>query len=248
MLGRLISNLIGSGAAPEGGAPVDAAPSPAGNPLADYFFHNSGRLIDKWHHYFDIYHRHFARFRGRSPVVVEVGVYHGGSLQMWNHYFGPGVRIVGIDNNPRCRQFETGNTTILIGDQADRAFLAQVRAAVPRIDILIDDGGHRMAQQIATFEEIFPHIQPNGIYLCEDVHTSLIPEYDGGHRREGTFLEYGKALVDRLYGWYERDPGKLRPDEFTATTHGVHFYDSIVVVEKSPKAQPQSSKTGSPAF
>src|SRR5262245_66637051 len=100
------------------------------NPLVDYFHRNPGRLIDRWHHYFEIYHRHFERFRGRSPVVVEVGVFHGGSLQMWHDYFGSGTRVVGIDVDPRCRQFEDPSTTILIGDQADRAFLAQVRDAV----------------------------------------------------------------------------------------------------------------------
>ena len=95
--------------------------------------------MHKWHHYFEIYHRHFEPFRGRSPVVVEIGVFHGGSLQMWRHYFGPGAHIVGIDVDPRCRQFEDESTTILIGDQADRRFLAEVRERVPHIDILIDE-------------------------------------------------------------------------------------------------------------
>ena len=101
---------------------------PTANPLAEYFRNNPGRLIDKWHHYFEIYHRHFAAFRGRSPVVVEIGVYHGGSLEMWRHYFGRGARIVGIDLDPRCRQFEGDRSASMIGDQADRKFLAEVRA------------------------------------------------------------------------------------------------------------------------
>jgi len=124
------------------------------NPLSEYFFNNPGRMIHKWHHYFEIYHRHFEKFRGQSPVVVEIGVFHGGSLQMWREYFGPGTRVVGIDIDPRCKGFEDESTTILIGDQADRGFLAEVRKAVPRIDILIDDGGHTMQQQIATLEEL----------------------------------------------------------------------------------------------
>jgi len=219
-----------------------------GNPLAEYFFNNPGRLIDKWHHYFDIYHRHFARFRGRSPVVVEIGIYHGGSLQMWHHYFGPGVRVVGVDIDPRCRIFEDEATTVLIGDQADRRFLAEVRERVPHIDILIDDGGHFMTQQIATFEELYPHIQPDGIYLCEDMHTSFVPEFGGGYRTDGSFLEYGKALVDRLYGWYSVDQQPPVADEFTRTTYGLHFYDSILVIEKRPMAFPESSKTGTRSF
>lgn len=205
-------------------------------------------MIQKWHHYFDIYHRHFARFRGRAPIVMEIGVFHGGSLQMWHRYFGPGTYVVGIDIDPRCQRFADAHTTVLIGDQSDRRFLAEVREIVPSVDILIDDGGHTMVQQIATFEELYPHVQPHGIYLCEDIHTSFMPEYGGGYRREGTFLEYGKALVDRLYAWYSRDQSVLTADDFTRATDALHFYDSVIVIEKSPKARAQQSVTGTPSF
>src|SRR5688572_18629971 len=151
------------------------------NPLEALFFGHEGRLVHKWHHYLEIYHRHLQAFRGRSPVLVEIGVFHGGSLEIWKDYFGAGAQIVGIDIDPRCREFEDEATTILIGDQGDRGFLAEVRRRVPRIDILIDDGGHHMAQQIATFEELYPHVQPNGVYLCEDMHTSLKAGYGGGY-------------------------------------------------------------------
>lgn len=223
---------------------------PAGppNPLEALFFGHEGRLVHKWHHYLEIYHRHLQAFRGRSPVLVEIGVFHGGSLEIWKDYFGAGARVVGIDIDPRCREFEDESTTILIGDQGDRGFLAEVRRRVPRIDILIDDGGHHMSQQIATFEELYPHVQPNGVYLCEDMHTSLKTGYGGGYRREGTFLEYGKALVDRLYGWYSEEPARLGVDELTRSTFGLHFYDSVLVVEKRPIAPPQVSQRGKPSF
>jgi cephalosporin hydroxylase len=216
------------------------------NPLADYFFNNRGRLIQKWHHYFDIYHRYFAAFRGRSPLVLEIGVFEGGSLQMWREYFGPGCRIVGIDSDPRCREFAEDGVTVLIGDQADRAFLADVRNRFPPFDIVIDDGGHTMEQQITAFEELYPHVQPHGLYVCEDVHTSFVEKFGGGRGRPGTFLEHAKGLVDRLYGWYGKD-GKSHVDDFTRSMYAVHFYDSIVVVEKRPKDPPTESMTGHPS-
>ena len=61
---------------------------------------------------------------------------------------------------------------IFIGDQGDRVFLQSLIKKIPRIDILIDDGGHRMKQQINTFEEIFPHINDNGIYLFSAARSS----------------------------------------------------------------------------
>jgi len=220
------------------------------NPLYEYFLGNQGRLIHKWRHYFEIYHRHFQRFRGQSPVVAEIGVFGGGSLQMWHHYFGPGTRVVGIDVDPRCKRFEDESTTILIGDQADPVFLAEVRRQVPRIDILIDDGGHLMHQQIMTLQELYLHIQPNGVYLCEDMHTSLFPSYAGGYRRRGTFLEYSKGLVDNLYAWYSAEQDQLAVNVFTLSTFALHFYDSVLVIEKRPIDPPEEVTSGdsSPDF
>ena len=217
------------------------------NPLAQYFLRNEGRLLYKWHHYFEIYHRHFQRFRGKSPVVLEIGVFHGGSLQMWRDYFGEGAKIIGIDIDPRCRQFEDDATTVLIGDQSDPGFLAQVRSRFPHIDIIIDDGGHTMTQQITSLGELYPHLQPRGIYVCEDVHTAYQPRWGGGLRREGTFIEFSKGLIDALHAWYFLPQGE-ELDVYTVGTFALSFYDSMVVIEKRPIAPPRVSQTGRPSY
>jgi len=244
MLGRVLSNVFGLKPA----APPQAAGVPADNPLAEYFFRNSGRLIHKWHHYLEVYHRHFAPFRGRAPVVLEIGVSHGGSLAMWHRYFGAGTKVVGVDFDERCRAFADENTTIVIGDQADRSFLATLRERVPHVDILIDDGGHTMEQQAATFEALYPHVQPNGLYVCEDMHTSYHPKWGGGLRREGSFVETAKGLVDRLNAWHSVEPDRLAPDGFTCSAFALHFYLGMLVIEKRPIAAPVHSKTGVPSF
>jgi SAM-dependent methyltransferase len=244
MLGKLIFDLFHRAIQRKGAPRIDSPCAMRDNPFAEYFYSNQGRLISKWHHYFEIYHRHFAGFRGRSPIVVEIGVWHGGSLPMWHHYFGAGTRVIGIDTEPNALQFKDESTEILIGDQADRSFLAYVRKQVPHIDILIDDGGHTMTQQLVTFEELYSHVQPNGVYLVEDIHTSLWPEFGGGYRREGTFLEHGKALVDRLYAWHSRDPVALGIDTITTSTQSLHFYDSVLVIEKRPMERPINLRSG----
>jgi hypothetical protein len=90
---------------------------------------------------------------------------------------------------------------------------------MPRIDIVIDDGGHTMKQQIATFEEMFPRIDGNGVYLCEDMITSYWPDYGGGLRKRGTFVEYSKAFIDCINAWHARQP-RLPVSEFTRS--GIH--------------------------
>ena len=137
-------------------------------------------------HYFDIYHRHLKRFRGRAVKVVEFGVSLGGSAQMWREYFGPRAQLYGIDRDRRCKQWEAPWFQVFIGDQADRAFLHQVAQQIGRVDIVIDDGGHHPDQQIATFEEFYPLIKPGGVFLIEDLHTSYWPKYSGGLNKPGT--------------------------------------------------------------
>lgn len=227
-------------------------PAPCGddanNPLAEFFFERRHSYARKWADYFDIYHRHFRRFRGRSPVVLEIGVHEGGSLEMWREYFGEGCRIYGVDIDARCAACAGEGISVLIGNQADRAFLARLRRELPRIDVLIDDGGHRVADQIAAFEELFPHLSETGLYLCEDVHTSYWEQYGGGLGKPGTFIEFSKALVDRLNAWHWQDIKQVSADPFARGAWSIAFYRSVVVVEKRPMGPPRDCKRGERRF
>ncbi|MBI5440902.1 MAG: class I SAM-dependent methyltransferase [Deltaproteobacteria bacterium] len=214
------------------------------NDLEKYFAENCGRLIHKLNHYFEIYERHFSSFRGTDVHVVEFGVSQGGSLQMWKHYFGPKAKIYGIDINPHCKIVEEDQITVLVGDQADRSFLRDLKQSIPRVDILIDDGGHTMTQQIATFEELFGHIDPNGVYLCEDLCTSYWLEYDGGYKRKDSFIEYSKNFIDYLNAWHSTQKDRLNVTDFTRSVHSLHYYDSVLVIEKREVREPSHVQTG----
>ena len=161
---------------------------------------------------------------------------------MWKHYFGGNAKIYGIDINPDCKQVEEENIEIFIGSQSDRDFLRRVINKIPPVDILIDDGGHTMQQQIISFEELFAHIKPDGVYLCEDLHTSYWAEYGGGYKLPGNFIEYTKELIDELNAWHYRPPSQV--DAFTRSVNSMHYYDSVLVIEKRPRKAPHSSRTG----
>ena len=60
---------------------------------------------------------------------------------MWQNYFGPQTKIIGIDVDPMCKQYESNNTKVYIGDQTDENFLKFVIDDNERPDIIIDDGG-----------------------------------------------------------------------------------------------------------
>lgn len=218
------------------------------NDLEQYFEANPGRMIHKWMHYFEAYHKHFTRYRGNHVKVLEIGVSHGGSLQMWKNYFGDKAEIIGVDINERCKALEEDQITIYIGDQQDRNFLRYLKELIGQVDIVIDDGGHFMDQQITAFEELYPIVASNGIYLVEDLHTSYWPNYGGGYKKKGSFIEYTKKLIDQLNAWHSKDPSALCVDDFTKSTKSMHFYDSMIVFEKGTIPPPSHRMTGFPSF
>ena len=75
---------------------------------------------------------------------MEIGIFQGGSLQMWKHYFGEKVEIIGVDINQKCKELEEDRISIHIGSQSNKQFLRDLKSKIPKVDILIDDGGHNM--------------------------------------------------------------------------------------------------------
>jgi cephalosporin hydroxylase len=212
-----------------------------------YFDHNDGRLIHKWLHYFPIYERHLARFRGRRVTMLEIGVSQGGSLQMWRHHLGRRARIVGIDIEPRVVELAERGIEIHVGDQADPAFLDALVARYGRFDIVLDDGSHLPQHQIASIEHLWPHVADDGVYIVEDLHTNYWPEYGSRRGDPASFMAWLHERVDDMHAFHSRHDD-FAPNEWTRTLDGVHVYDSVAVLDKALRPRPEHRKTGRPAF
>ncbi len=178
----------------------------------------------------------FIRFRKKPITLLEIGVGFGGSLQMWKSYFGKKARIIGIDIEPICKSVEEKQIEVYIGSESDKTFLKDLKNKIPLLDILIDDGGHFMDQQITGFEEMFGHIKENGVYLIEDLCTSYWDEFNGGYKKPGTFIEYSKNFIDNLNANHSRE-GHLIVNEFTKSVNSIHYYDNVLVIEKGRREQ-----------
>lgn len=218
------------------------------NPLRKFVEDVDHKYIDKWEHYFDIYHEHFKRFRGKPVTVLEIGVSHGGSLQMWKGYFGDHAKILGLDINPICKQLEEERIAIYIGSQDDKDVLSKIKLEHSSIDILIDDGGHTMGQIKTAFQEMYATVSENGIYLVEDIHTSYWRSYGGGFKEKNSFIEYTKNLIDQLNAYHSEDCELFNVDSFTLSTYSICFYDSVVVFEKRKIPKPKQVRAGNKSF
>jgi hypothetical protein len=201
-------------------------------------FYGLNKFSDKWDRYFDVYEKHFHKFKGKNITFVEVGVQNGGSLEMWSKYFGPESKLYGIDIEPKCAElvYDNPNIKIIIGDQSSKDFWDRTLSEIGNIDAIVEDGGHTMNQQITTFEKVFPIINEGGMYVCEDTHTSYWGEFGGGYKNLMSFNEYSKNFVDVLNYNHMRDGhGQIEQKKNMSTgLSGISFYDSMVVFEKEP--------------
>lgn len=204
----------------------------ADNPLWRFFAQREeGPGIWKWEHYFPVYHRHLARFVGQPVNVMEVGIFSGGSLDLWRDYFGPGCHVYGIDIEDSCRQFATKDVSVFIGDQGDPAFWDDLGRQVPGMDVFIDDGSHQPAHQALTLEKVLPLLNPGGVFICEDIHGVNNP-----------FNDYIAGLVAGLN--HQQTDGITA---FQSEVASIHCYPFCLVIEKRPETLTQltSSRRGS---
>ncbi len=205
-----------------------------------------GSLV-KHFNYFAEYDFNFASFRERKNLkILEIGVQGGGSLAMWQEYFEDPL-IVGIDIDKSCEKFQRDRVRIYIGDQANEQFLSQVERENGPFDIIIDDGGHTMKQQITTFKTLFPLLSTNGIYVIEDLHTSYWPSFGGGFGKKSTMIGLLKKMIDEIHyqhidsprsGIFHHikhhfDPSKVKPKNvYQKTVRSLYIADSIVFIHK----------------
>lgn len=213
--------------------------------LRKYFEENEANQIEKWDHYFEVYREVFKDFLDRPIVLLEIGVNHGGSLEMWRNFFHQDSKIYGIDINPECKIFEKENVEIFIGSQSDRKFLNQLISSIPKFDIVIDDGGHTMLQQITSFQCLFGHLNDRGVYICEDVNTSYWPRWGGGVNISSTFVEFAKEKIDSINAWYSKEPN-FKIDEYSRSIKSISFYSGVVVFCKGIVEVPVSRVSGVP--
>jgi len=132
--------------------------------------------------YYDAYDFHFGQLdREKKYNILEIGVQDGGGLWTLKEYFF-NSSITGLDVEENCKKYESkdDDVEVFIGDQEDVVTLEKIHKDRGPFDIIIDDGGHTMKQQIISFYKLFPLINNNGIYIIEDLHTSYWPKYGGG--------------------------------------------------------------------
>lgn len=121
------------------------------------------------HTYINEYAKLLNQYRENS-TVLEIGICYGESLKMWNEYFN-NSKVYGIDITDRYIKdlIKENKYNIIIGDACSEDILKQLNNTT--FDVIIDDGSHRINDQINSFNILKNRMNPNGIYIIEDVNN-----------------------------------------------------------------------------
>lgn len=190
------------------------------------------------HNYCPIYEHYFGPLRDRLIVLFELGIggYHhidrgGASLRMWYEYFTK-AKIFGVDiyakgglNNDRIE-------TILASQDSEK-----LQEIVERVhpNIIIDDASHINPLTICTFENIWKHLHPGGLYIIEDIESSWSASDawaqgcdDYRNYDYPSTINFFRQVCDEINAQYIPHYQKRGYDDIES----IHFHKNLIVVKK----------------
>ncbi|HZR64399.1 MAG TPA: class I SAM-dependent methyltransferase [Terriglobales bacterium] len=153
-------------------------------PVNDRRSSTSGAFtIAKNEPYLRVYEELASSFSPRS--ILELGIYEGGSYVLLDKLFKPS-RMSAVDISPNpiealCHYVEGKQDRFLhfSTSQSNREVLenAVQNELANELDLVIDDASHTYEETRASFEILFPLLQPGGIYIIEDWSWAHHPGY-----------------------------------------------------------------------
>jgi len=148
-----------------------------------FLFYKIKDLVDQ---YADFFSR---RSDFHPKRVIELGIYDGGSTAFWFELFQPQKHIA-IDLMDRkdsdyfrryleMRGLKEQIKTFWKTDQEDKTRLQSIveKEFDQPVDLIIDDASHLYRQTRASFETLFPMLEPKGLYIIEDWAWGHWPSY-----------------------------------------------------------------------
>lgn len=137
---------------------------------------DAGFETDKgsYHSYIDVYEKLLAPYRETAKNVLEIGLFKGNSLRMWEQYFTT-ANVHGIDceEQPHGGMADlrpmiaegTHNIHILDGTSEEKI---EKEFENTKWDIVIDDSNHITESQLRSFEIFKTRMADGGLYIIED--------------------------------------------------------------------------------
>lgn len=240
-----------------GGLRMSQNPSDARKSLENIFEETGTDKL--WRHgYHRYYESKLAPYRDIDGLrILEIGAEKGKSLRTWTEYFSKPAAIHGIAygadpvaaRNEACKAVgdeKCKYVNIFALDQSDTEALGKLCQEEPDgWHLIIDDGSHLPRHQLISFQALFPHLKPGGLYVIEDIESSYVddgskiygyPIVGGGIAKAppGNAIEKFKQIVDVVNRQHFGHPEISVMDGVDKDVAEVSFGDGLIFVHKKP--------------
>ena len=119
------------------------------------------------HHYLSVYYDMFKDRKESIRYLLEIGVAEGAGLYMFRDFF-PNAHIFGAEKDFE-RVFKEERVTVFQCDQSSMEDLERLMSRTMYFDIVIDDGSHKLHDQINTCLKLMSLLNTDVTYIIEDV-------------------------------------------------------------------------------
>ena len=126
------------------------------------------------HSYLELYEKLLRPIKYKSLNVLEVGIFEGGSIKMWNDFF-PNASVHGVDIIHINNVWESirNNEKIILHTSTDAYDSNFVKKSFLdsniRFDFILDDGPHNLESMVKFIEYYSQLMTDDGILIIEDV-------------------------------------------------------------------------------
>ncbi|CAL8463645.1 g3179 [Coccomyxa elongata] len=159
------------------------------------------------YHY--IYSKYLSPVRREPMRLLEIGMgcsMHNGvegmhSLSLWRKYL-TNTKVSYVENDAECASKHRAEIEsvakgkVYVGDQEDVNVLSEIvedAKTFSGYDIIVDDGGHKASQMLASFKVLWQSLKSGGIYVVEDISENYI---EMPFLAPGTFTDFIKNAID----------------------------------------------------
>lgn len=176
--------------------------------------YGSDKCPQIFHSYSEHYHAILNGRRAAVRNVIEIGIGStelmrpivgesyivGASLRAWRDYF-PHADIYGLDINTRVF-FADERITCLHADQSSPESLRRAIADIHRrngtvgFDLIVDDGSHLIPDMITSYDTLFEHLNPGGVYIIEDIKKHELEVFERMNLHGGRILLAHPGISD----------------------------------------------------